>query len=115
MRPKKGYEGITIGIYRLTTEDERRLVYGKQRGRHSGMREVVRVCRATGATVVIYEPALMDGCLFYGCMLINDLAEFKRMCDGFVVNRYSSDLDDLKGVVLRRDLLVARDGEEAPG
>ena len=47
--------------------------------------------------------------------MINDLAEFKRMCDGFVVNRYSSDLDDLKGVVLRRDLLVARDGEEAPG
>ena len=115
MRPKKGYEGITIGIYRLTTEDERRLVYGKRRNRHSGIREVVRVCRATGATVVIYEPALMDGCLFYGCKLINDLAEFKRMCDGFVVNRYSSDLDDLKGVVLRRDLLVARDGEEAPG
>ena len=115
MRPKKGYEGITIGIYRLTTEDDRRLVYGKRRNRHSGIREVVRVCRATGATVVIYEPTLMDGCLFYGCRLVNDLTKFKQMCDGFVINRYSSDLDDLKGVVLRRDRMIAKDRGKPSG
>ena len=57
----------------------------------------------------------MDGCLFYGCRLVNDLTKFKQMCDGFVINRYSSDLDDLKGVVLRRDRMIAKDRGKPSG
>ena len=109
MKIKRRYEGITIGIYRLTAENERELFSPRPRSRHSGMREVVRACRATGANVVIYEPTLKDGCRFCGCTLVNDLARFKQMCDGFVVNRYDDCLDDLKGVVLRRDLLLSRE------
>lgn len=86
-----------VGIYRLTMKSE------SDNYRHSAILDVIKLIRAEGKTVLIYEPTLKEN-TFDKDEVVNNLADFADRSDIILANRYDQELDPYKEKVYSRDV-----------
>lgn len=91
---KKEY---VVGIYRLTMKSN------SDNFRYSAIQGVMSRLIEKGVRLVIYEPTLDDD-TFYDSKVIDDIVEFKNICDVIIANRFEKQLSDVIEKVYTRDI-----------